>query len=43
LEKILKSEVKGIVVELNKEKPRKGTFEVVCNGETVVRKNLINI
>jgi len=34
LEKLLKKE--GVHVERNTEKPRKGTFEVVANGKTVV-------
>jgi len=36
LEKLLKKSVPGVCIERNTERPRKGTFEVVANGETMV-------
>mmetsp|Transcript_14340 Transcript_14340/g.21787 ORF Transcript_14340/g.21787 Transcript_14340/m.21787 type:complete len:129 (-) Transcript_14340:278-664(-) len=34
--KLLKKEIPGVHVEKNTQRARKGTFEVVCNGETLV-------
>ncbi len=36
LERLLKEAIPGVKVEINKEKPRKGTFEVRMHGEPVV-------
>jgi len=34
--KLVKGQVKGATVEINTERPRKGTFQVVVNGETLL-------